>query len=239
MRPLIGVTSELGRNSTGQPRASLNAAYSIALTQAGAAPVVIPSDIEPDAAASLVQRLDGILFSGGGDIEPWRYKGNPGTPLIEVSPARDALELMLVDLAVESGTPFLGICRGCQVVNVAFGGSLYEDLDTEPASGIQHNVPGAESPIPVHNVRLESDTLIGQLINRLTLEVNSHHHQGVRVIGDGLRASGHAPDGLVEALELPGHPFGLAVQWHPERLTHEESSRRLFGAFVSAASRAG
>jgi putative glutamine amidotransferase len=237
MRPFIGITSELGRNSLGQPQSHLNAAYSRAVVEAGAAPLVIPSDTDPDACASLVSGLDGILLSGGGDIEPWRYQGNPAAPLIEVSAARDELELGLVRLAAELGKPFLGICRGCQVVNVALGGSLYEDLDTEPGSGVRHNVPGKESPVPAHDVRVEAGSLLAQVLDRVELGVNSHHHQGLRNIPTTLRISARAPDGLAEAVELPEHPFGLALQWHPEWLIHQEWTRRLFTAFVLAAGR--
>lgn len=238
MHALIGITSDLGKNSAGQAQAYLNAAYSHALTQAGATALVIPSYLDPDAAASVVGGLNGILFSGGGDIEPWRYNGNPRSPLIEVSPARDALEISLVGLAVASGMPFLGICRGCQVVSVALGGSLYEDLDTEPAGGIRHNVPGKESLKPAHNVDVEKGSLLSRVLGRATLGVNSHHHQGLKSIPDGLRVSARAPDGLAEAVEVAEHPFGLAVQWHPEWLTHQEWTKGLFAAFVAAASQA-
>jgi putative glutamine amidotransferase len=238
MRPLIGITSDLGRNSSGQPQAELNAAYSRALTDAGAAPVVIPSDLDPDACAPLLAGLHGILFSGGGDIEPSRYGGDGSARLIEVSPVRDELELRLVLLAAQSQTPFLGICRGCQVVNVALGGTLHEDLDANPVGSIRHNVPGRESPVPAHDVLVEADSALTAIVNRQSFGVNSHHHQGLRQIAPLLRISAKAPDGLVEAVELREHPFGLAVQWHPEWLTQQQWTRKLFAAFVAAASQA-
>ena len=238
MRPLIGITSDLGHSSLGRPQSQLNAAYSRALVQAGAAPLVISSDIGLQACSTLVSRLDGFLFSGGGDIESWRYQGDPAAPLIEVSPSRDELELGLLRLAIQTGKPFLGICRGCQLVNVALGGSLYEHLDTEPAGPIRHNIPGTESAVPAHKVHVESGTLLAKIVDRGELDVNSHHHQGLRAIPTALRVSALAPDGLAEAVELSRVPFGLAVQWHPEWLTHQECTRRLFSAFVSAANQA-
>ena len=237
MRPLIGITSDVGRNSSGQPQTRLNEAYFRALADAGAAPVVIPSDLDPDASTDLLARLDGVLFSGGGDIEPWRYKGGDRGKLVDISPARDEVELLLVNLAVESRRPFLGICRGCQVVNVALGGTLYEDLNANPIGAIRHDVPGKESPVPAHDVSVEQGTVLGRILDRDSLGVNSHHHQGLNQIALGLRVSARAEDGLVEAVELPEHPFGLAVQWHPEWLTHQEWTRNLFSAFVVAASR--
>jgi putative glutamine amidotransferase len=235
MRPLIGITSDFGLSSLGQPQAQLNSAYSRAVIEAGAAPLVIPWDLEPEACASLIARLDGILLSGGGDIEPWRYHGDTTAPLTDVSPARDELEFSLVRMALDSRKPFLGICRGCQVVNVALGGSLHEDLDTNPPSAIRHNVSGKESRVPAHDVVIEPNTGLAAALDRLAFGVNSHHHQGLKEIAAGLRVAARAPDGLVEAVELTGHPFGLAVQWHPERMTHQEWTRKLFSTFVSAA----
>jgi len=238
MPPLIGITADFGQNSSGQPQTRLNEAYSHAVAAAGAAPVVIPSNLGLSELGSLTAGLDGIVLSGGGDIEPWRYHGDASALLVEVSPARDELELALVPLLVEARKPFLGICRGCQVVNVALGGSLYEDLELNPANGIQHNVPGKESPVPAHDVVIEADTSLARITGCGSFGVNSHHHQGLREIASGLRVAARAPDGLVEAVELTEHPFGLAVQWHPEWLTHQEWTRRLFSAFVAAASAA-
>ena len=236
MRPLIGITGDLPQNSSGHPLTGLNEAYWRAVAEAGGAPVVIPPNLGADAAEALVAALDGILFSGGGDVEPWRYHSAERANLIEVNRARDELELSLVQLLVTSRKPFLGICRGCQVLNVALGGTLYEDLDTYPASGVRHNVPGKESAIPAHDVALEADASLARIMERQSFGVNSHHHQGLRDIPSALRISARAPDGLVEAVEVREHPFALAVQWHPEWLTHDEWTRKLFSAFVTAAS---
>ncbi len=132
------------------------------------------------------QRLDGILFSGGGDIEPWRYRGDDSGRLVDVSPRRDALELTLVNLAVQSRLPFLGICRGCQVVNVALGGTLYEDLETSPGGTIRHEVPGKESSVPAHEIVVGTETILARTMGRESFGVNSHHHQGLRAIAPRL-----------------------------------------------------
>ncbi len=237
MRPLIGITGDFGTNSLGQAQTRLNQAYSRAIAEVGAAALVIPLDLELESCGALVARLDGLLFSGGGDIEPWRYGGDASGRLVDVSQKRDALELSLVSLAVQSRMPFLGICRGCQVVNVALGGSLYEDLATSPGSAIHHDVPGKESSAPAHEIIVETGTMLARTLGRESFGVNSHHHQGLRAIAPGLRVSATSPDGLAEAVELPEHPFGLAVQWHPEWLTHQEWTNRLFTAFAAAASK--
>jgi len=234
MRPLIGITSDIGRAASGRALTQLGEVYSSAIAEAGGTPVLIPSSLDTDSAEDLVSSLRGILFSGGGDIEPWRYDGNSIAPLIELSPSRDALELDLLHRAVGARMPFLGICRGCQLVNVALGGTLYEDLDTEPGSEVHHNVPGKESPAPAHDVKVAQGTLLAEITRMPSFGVNSHHHQGLRVVPPSLRISARAPDGLAECIELPDHPFGLAVQWHPEWLTRQEWTRQLFSRFVAA-----
>lgn len=235
MPPLIGITSDVSSNRFGQRLTQLPEAYSYALAQAGAVPVLIPSLPDSGNWSSLAGRLDAIVFSGGGDIDPAQYAGKRDARLKEVSPVRDQVELALLRTAIESGKPFLGICRGCQLVNVAFGGTLHADLNTCRPSSIRHDHPGDERKVLVHEVSLESGTQLAGIVSRHAIAVNSHHHQGLKEIGPGLRVSARAPDGLIEAVELPGHPFGVAVQWHPEWLTHQEWTRQLFRGLVDAA----
>jgi putative glutamine amidotransferase len=138
-------------------------------------------------------------------------------------------------MAADAGKPFLGICRGCQVLNVARGGTLYPDLPTDPAGPINHDLPGNERSFLAHDVTVEPGTHFEQILQVRAIGVNSHHHQGLREIGKGLRVAARAPDGLVEAVELEGHLFCLAVQWHPEWLTHQRWTQELFRLFVAAA----
>jgi len=237
MRPIIGITTDRSQNRHKQALTELNEAYSRAVTQAGGVPVLIPAPLDADGMLALFQRLDGILFSGGGDVEPRHYHTDWAGALVGVHPERDALELGLLRLAVERRKPFLGICRGCQLVNVGLGGTLYPDLATHPGTSIQHNLPGSERGTLVHDVAVEAGTRLETLLGRQQVSVNSHHHQGLDRIAADLRISGTAPDGLVEAVEIPQHPFGLAVQWHPEWLTDQPSVRNLFRGFVDAAGR--
>ena len=136
----------------------------------------------------------------------------------DVDPRRDALELNLLQAAVSDGKPFLGICRGCQVVNVGFGGTLYTHLPDQRPGAIDHEQAEQRGGSVAHQVQIEPGTRSAEILLEDLISVNSHHHQGIWELGTGLRATGVAPDGLVEAVELPDHPFGVAVQWHPERL---------------------
>jgi len=154
-----------------------------------------------------------------------------------VDPKRDSVELKMVQSAALDGKPFLGICRGCQVLNVALGGTLYTHIPDQLPDALDHDYPGNMRTVLVHEVKLKEGTRIAEIHGEPILNVNSLHHQGLKDIASSLRVAGCAPDGLVEAIELPDHPFGLAVQWHPEWLTDQESTRNLFRKFVEASTK--
>ncbi len=235
MKPLIGITTYVSTNEYGQDRIILQQAYVKAVMDAGGVPVLIPSIIADDGWDALYSRLDGILFSGGGDIGLEHFPGEPHPRITEVDPARDSVEMKLIHASASDGKPFLGICRGCQVLNVALGGTLYTHIPDQLPNALDHSYPGNMRTVLVHEVKIEEGTRIAEIFGEPILKVNSLHHQGLKDIAPSLRVAGHAPDGLVEAVELPDHPFGLAVQWHPEWLTDQESTRNLFRKFVEAA----
>jgi len=237
MSAIIGITTSQITNKYGRPTTLLTEACSWAILGAGGVPVLIPSVLDAAGRRSLFPRVDGILFSGGGDIHPRHLAGQPRASAEEVDDARDVLELDLLSMSTSAGKPFLGICRGCQLVNVGLGGTLYTDLPDEPGGPINHQHPGNERSVLVHRVALEGGTRVSEVMDQVDLTVNSHHHQGLKDLAPGVRASGWAEDGLVEAIEIPDHPFGLAVQWHPEWLTDQQSTRNLFRRFVEAAAR--
>jgi putative glutamine amidotransferase len=237
MRPIIGVTAGRAKNEYKQEIVALTEAYLEAVAQAGGLPVVVPYLVGTGDWQAVYSRLDGILFSGGGDIAPERFGAGPHPRIDGVDPARDELELGLVQEAASDGKPFLGICRGFQVVNVGLGGTLYTHIPDQVRGALKHDNPGNMRHDLIHEVKLEEGSHVGKLMTEPLLQVNSHHHQGLKDLAPGLRAVGYSPDGLVEAIELPEHPFGLAVQWHPEWLTDMEPTRRLFKGFVEAASR--
>jgi len=235
MKPIIGITTYQSTNIHGQLTVVLMQSYIHAIMQAGGVPVLIPSMIAEDGWDALYSRLDGMLFSGGGDIALEYSPGDPHPRISDVELERDSVEFKLIQASASDGKPFLGICRGIQVLNVALGGTLYTHIPDQLPNALDHSYPGNMRTVLVHEVKVEEGTRVAEILGEPIVKVNSLHHQGLKEIAPALRVSGHAPDGLVEAIELPDHPFGLAVQWHPEWLTDQESTRNLFRKFVEAA----
>lgn len=236
-QPLIGITTWRTTSEAGYPWHAVAEAYVQALAQAGALPVLVPLGLPDEVLTPLLARLDGVLFSGGGDIDPQIYGGANRPEVDEVDADRDRVEFRLLADLVENGRPFLGICRGFQVVNVGLGGALYADIAAEHARAEKHDFyPDWPRDHLAHSVEVRSESRLGRIVGSPLLRVNSLHHQGVSRLAEGLLATAYSPDGLIEGLELPGHPFGLAVQWHPECLTDQTPMQALFRAFVEAAS---
>jgi len=234
--PLIGITTH---RPADPDRASLDALLTgivRGVERAGGWPVLIPPDLGPAALQGVFTRLQGVLFSGGGDLDPARY-GSPPHPLTAgVDAARDEAELALMRWAVAEARPLFGICRGAQVLNVALGGTLYGDVAEHPGA-LRHTYPSEQPAARPHLVQLAEGSRLGELLGQPLLTVNSLHHQAVRAPAPSLRVTARAPDGLIEAVELPAsaHPFALAVQWHPESLPDAPEMQRLFAGFVAAA----
>jgi putative glutamine amidotransferase len=233
-KPLIGLTTSHIPDPSGRPTFGINAPYTEAITNAGGLPILIPSNLSNDDLDMLLTRVDGILFTGGYDVDPRQYGNQPHPKVEGVDKDRDRAEMHLVLSAIRVGKPFLGICRGCQVINVALGGSLYEDLPEQFPGEVQHDNHDLPRNYLAHSVNLSSDSYLAQILTSVTTQVNSLHHQGVHKLAEALRVTAIAPDGLIEAFELPHHPFGLAVQWHPEELQEYEEMRGLFQAFIQS-----
>jgi len=234
--PLIGLTASRTPHQVVNTIISVTEAYVQAVSRAGGAPVLIPLGLSEQALVEIVAQLDGILFTGGGDVEPGRYGAENHPKLGEVDADRDRLEIFLYQETTRRGLPFLGICRGIQVINVAMGGTLYVDIADQRPGAIKHDYsPDYPRNYPAHPVEVVTDSRLAGILGSTSIEVNSLHHQGVEHLAAAFRATGHSPDGLVEALELPDYPFGLAVQWHPEWLPEVEAMQNLFRAFVIAA----
>jgi putative glutamine amidotransferase len=237
-RPLIGITVYEALSKMGLPIAAVQTAYIRAVQEAGGLPLLLPNELSGGDWTILFPRLGGILFTGGGDIRTSLFGGIDHPAVAEVDDHRDALELPLVRAAVTGDKPFLGICRGLQVTNVALGGSLYTHVADQHPEAMQHDWhAGYARSHLAHAVRIDEASSLGGILGEPVLQVNSLHHQGIKDLAAPLRAVAFAPDGLVEAVELPQHPFGIAVQWHPEWLTGQPAMRRLFAAFVEAAGR--
>ncbi len=239
--PLIGVTVSYIPPKEGPfGTVQIGESYIQAVLQAGGVPVAIPVGLSEDNLQDLFARLDGILITGGGDIDPKLFNGLPHPRVYDIDERRDTLEIRLVQMAVEDQKPFLGICRGIQVINVALGGTLYTDIGDQLPQALRHDhYPNIPRNYLAHRVALASDSHLAKILGGDLFEVNSLHHQGVCQVAPALRAVGHAPDQLVEAVEISDHPFGLGVQWHPEWLQEHAPQRQLFQALVRAAGKNG
>lgn len=233
--PFIGVTTSATVDKSPE-RAYVNASYLRAVEAAGGVPVLLPPHLSERARHALWERLDGVLLTGGGDIAPARFNEPEHPTLIDVSPLRDALELDIVERALEGGVPLLAICRGLQVLNVALGGTLYQDLPTDKPGAVAHSQHEPRDE-PTHAVKVMAEgTRLASIVGVPDLEVNSFHHQAIKRLAEGLRDVAWAPDGVIEAVEMEGERFVLGVQWHPEDLvSHDPAARGLFAALTAAA----
>ena len=186
----------------------------------------------------LLDRVDGLLFPGGKDLQPALYGEHPHPQLGAVDPHEDEVELSLAQWAIERDIPILGICRGMQLLNVALGGSLYQDIGSQLGDGLKHlNDDQPRSQI-AHTIQVEPGSQMERVLGSNEVWINSLHHQAVKQPGKGVRISGHAEDGIAELLEVPAHSFLLAVQGHPEEIyTQETIWSRVFSAFTTACTR--
>jgi putative glutamine amidotransferase len=234
--PLVGLPTLAIPPGPKPPRFGINQSYVRALVAAGCAPVLIPLLDDDERLRAIYQRLDGIVFPGGADIAPQEYGEEPIGNLNVVEAARDRTELTLARWAVADDLPTLGICRGQQVLNVALGGSLYQDLRHQGVTSVDHSdADGRARTALMHRVRLEPDSRLAQLIDETNIEVNSLHHQAVKAVAPQLKVTGTSEDGVIEALESDGRRFLIAVQWHPEEIDDLPWVRRLFAGFAHAA----
>jgi putative glutamine amidotransferase len=221
------------------PRLGQNQTYIQAVSRAGGAPLLIPHLTDEALLRRVYKRLDGLLLPGGGDIDPVYY----GQVALEAcglpSLDRDKTELPLARWAAEEGKPLLAICRGIQVLNVALGGSLYQDIPSQlPEAGRHDWYPDLPRDLRPHKVTIEPGTRLASLLGRGVQGVNSLHHQAADEVAPGLEVTARAEDGIVEALEVKDHPFALGVQWHPEELVGEDARQQgLFEALIEASRR--
>ena len=239
MKPRIAVTVSPDQRDNPDARKK----YREAVALAGGEPVLIEG-IAPGAVGRVLAEFDGLLLPGGVDVDPASYGGRPHEAVEIADPRHDALELEAARFAKRSGLPTLAICRGMQVVNVAFGGTLFEDIEDqfEPPSGLQlrhTQTPDFGRHETTHDVDITAGCALAAIAGSASIRTNTLHHQAVRRVAHDLVPVARARDGLVEALELRGeHPFFMAVQWHPEELVGTDApSRRLFEQFVAAAAR--
>lgn len=237
-RPLIGITTRRRNSDEGKnDQFALMTAYVESARKNGGAPVLVPLGLSDDELRDLFDRLDGLIFSGGGDIHPQAFGAQTHESMYGVDEDRDRVEFSLIRWAAKEDKPFLGICRGAQVMNVALGGTLYGDIASEAPEAIKHNYfPGYPRNKLVHLVAVGEGTRLANALGAPIAQVNSLHHQAIKTAAPSLETVARAPDGIIEAVEIPGHRFALGVQWHPEWLQDQLQMRNLFKALVKAAS---
>lgn len=225
--PIIGCTTY--RKTVPQSRTidvfGLMPSYTEAITAAGGIPVLIPMGLSEDDLELLSERLDGIVLPGGGDIDPSTYHGRANGTMSGIDKERDRTEFSLARFAVSAHKPILAICRGLQVLNVALGGTLWEDITSLIPGAMEHDL---SDDLPrnhlSHPVNIEIVSGLAQLVGDNNATVNSIHHQAIRDIALELRVTALAPDGVIEAVEISEHPYAIGVQWHPENLIHDDEA---------------
>lgn len=243
--PLIGITcfSVLAPSTNpsmpASRRSAANQQYIEAVAEAGGAPVLVPMDLNPDTLAAIYANLDGLLLPGGDDVAPYRYHQDPHPGLGHVDDRRDELELTLATWALRDNLPVLGICRGIQVLAVAAGGTLYQDVPSQLSGAASHDVREHGRDHRCHDITIQPGSRLAQALGTVSTPVNSFHHQAVLDVPPGFSVSATAPDGVIEGIESAGHNFAVGVQCHPEGMwqTTAPEFAGLFREFVAAAAR--
>lgn len=226
MKPIIGIT---GNYDVEENLFYLAESYTLSVDQAGGAAVILPP--EEALVGDYLKICDGMLLSGGGDIDPAYWDEPPSWALGNINPRRDRFEIGLARKCLEHGLPLFGICRGCQVLNVAMGGSLIQDI----RSRLSHQQKAPRN-YAFHDIFIDEDSFLYRILGQKTIKVNSFHHQAIKKVGNQLNTNARAEENLIEGIESREHPFVLGVQWHPECM-EDEHAGRLFKEFVKQAAR--
>lgn len=240
-RPIIGISCMNDDDGRGGRLMAVRPSYLRAIEAAGGVPLLIHLTDDEAVVRALYERCDGILLPGGDDIDPAYFGEERHPQLGDVDPQRDTVELLLARWTREDRKPLMGICRGLQVINVAFGGSLYQDIPSQLPDSLdhRHNTRLRQYDVPGHPLALAPDSWIAERLGATEVVSNTMHHQAIKEVAPGLRAVGQAPDGVVEAVEGDGEHFVVAVQCHPEHLWSSAEPRwaSFFRAFVEACAR--
>ena len=233
MKPVIGLTCSTSSEhfSKGVRRYSCPEPYVRRVEEAGGIPILLPV-AAPERVPELLALVDGVILIGGDDVDPTLYGEKPHRKLGPVDRLRDEFEIEVVRHAASGALPAFGICRGCQVMNVALGGTLVQDIPSEVTGSLPHSGRTDSA----HDAAVTPGTRLHRVLGKTSVAVNSHHHQSLALPAEGFDVTARTSDGVIEAAELPGHVFFLGVQWHPERMPKSDSTRRLFRAFLEAAS---
>jgi putative glutamine amidotransferase len=237
-KPLIGIPTF---HDTTLPdklpqRFAMSRPYITALSAAGAAPILIPLALDEATLRTLFDRIDGLFLAGGGDLDPSCYHQGVYEKTEGIDPLRDEAEMILARWALSEGKPILGVCRGAQALNVAAGGTLFQDIQDFIPAAIRHQYyPEFPREYVAHGIETVGDTRLAEILGERA-NINSFHHQAIDRVAPGFSVSAYAPDGVIEAIERPDDRFTVAVQWHPESLVSTDAGMmRLFQAFIRAA----
>jgi putative glutamine amidotransferase len=236
LRPLIGITAYT-RNyiEKGWDYDVSYASNSIAIAKAGGLPVLIPASVDLETLRAIYERLDGVLLPGGGDVDPSIYHADRHATTGGIDDDRDRTEMALTRWAMEDDLPAFGICRGIQVMNVALGGTLIQDVPSYIETQLRHDTSNEPRSTIMHTVAMSDDSRLADIMGDTQVHVNSLHHQSIEKAAAAVRVTGYAPDGVVEAMEVPDKHFIMAVQWHPEDMLDDTRMLNIFTAFVDAA----
>lgn len=236
-RPVIGIPARsVVDSSNGFRYSGIPLTYSNAIERAGGAPILIPLHLSEETLRSIYTRIDALLLAGGVDVHPKEFGEQVQPYCGEIDTARDETELRVTRWALADGHPILGICRGIQMLNVAAGGSLYQDIPSQIETEQNHSYrSGDPYNLRAHPVQFDPNSRIAQWLGATSIDVNSLHHQALKNVAPGLRVIARSPDGVVEAVESEDERFLIGVQWHPELMEDDERFGKLFEAFVESA----
>jgi putative glutamine amidotransferase len=238
VKPLIGITTKTRFSGGGDFSSNTEIHYSPidyirSVDKAGGVPILIPMVASEEAADLWLARLDGVILSGGMDVDPNYYGQEPVRDLGGIDGAKDDLEMMLIPKLFEKRIPTLAICRGIQAVNVSAGGTLFQDVKIFSDKVLKHSQRTTDER-PTHSITIEPDSWMEKVFGTTSTRVNSYHHQSVDRVAEGFRVTAKAPDGIIEAMEHTDHPYMMCVQFHPELMTHLPEFNRLFVSHVEA-----
>lgn len=231
MSKIIGILPSVDKNKN----STVIYHYVCSIEKAGGTPIVLPYCEDDNSLEHFTALCDGFCFAGGSDIDPARYGEEKKETCGDVIEPRDDFDFRAFEKILKTGKPILGICRGAQLINVALGGTLYQDIPTEIHTSLNHRQTEADE-VRTHEVHISENSPLYKILGQAHIGVNSFHHQCAKKLGDGLVPMAKADDGIVEASYLPSHRYLLAIQWHPERL-YDENSGKIFKDFVNACNR--
>lgn len=240
-KPIIGISGSItileGGRFPGYRRTYVNEDYVKSVILAGGVPLLLPLTTDQNIVKHYCSIIDGLILSGGHDVSPLAYGEQPLQKLGQTLPERDVFDRLLIENALEIDIPVLGVCRGLQILNVALGGTLYQDLDYIPECNLKHD-QYHDPTLPTHEVYIDRGTKLYEIMNDTCVKTNSFHHLAIKTLGEGLDVTARAADGVIEAIEHHERRFVIGVQWHPEMMSATDPKMRsLFESLIQAVSK--